>query len=116
MRNLIAAIGLTSMLVSTTASGQAAPTPRGEQLYSVYCNGCHTTEVHWRAKKLAFDMPSLKSQVRRWQDNIALGWSEDEVAAVALYLNDRYYRFPSALTKRTESANHELRMSATRRD
>ena len=116
MRNLIAVIGVSSMLVCATASGQAAPTPRGEQLYSVYCNGCHTTEVHWRAKKLAFDMPSLKYQVRRWQDNIALGWSEEEIALVAGYLNERYYRFPSALTTRTERVRAERRIAAVLQD
>ena len=104
------------MLVCATASGQATPPPRGEQLYSVYCSGCHTTEVHWRTKKLAVDMPSLKVQVRRWQDNIALGWSEDEVAAVAAYLNDRYYRFPSAMTKRTAHERPEHRIAAAPED
>ena len=89
------------MLVCAAAPGQVARTPRGELLYSTYCNGCHTTEVHWRAKKLAFDLTSLKNQVRRWQDNIALGWSEDDVAAVAGYLNGRYYHFPTPETKRS---------------
>lgn len=105
MRNLIAVIGVTSLLACATASGQAAPTPRGEMLYTVYCNGCHTTEVHWRANKLALDMPSLKFQVRRWQDNIALGWGDEDIALVAGYLNDRYYRFPSVVTKRTAPAD-----------
>ena len=102
MRSLIIAlIGVTLMLVCAAAPGQVARTPRGELLYSTYCNGCHTTEVHWRAKKLAFDLTSLKNQVRRWQDNIALGWSEDDVAAVAGYLNGRYYHFPTPETKRS---------------
>ena len=105
------------MLVCATASGQAARTPRGELLYSTYCNGCHTTEVHWRAKKLATDMPSLRFQVRRWQDNISLGWGEDDISAVAAYLNERYYRFPSTVTKqRTEDTHATRRIAASRQD
>lgn len=112
MRKLIALLGATSMLVCATASSQATRTPHGELLYSTYCNGCHTTEVHWRAKKLASDWTSLKSQVRRWQDNMSLGWGEDDVAAVARYLNGRYYHFPMADTRRSDDANATPQLTA----
>jgi hypothetical protein len=72
----------------------------------------HATEVHWRAKKLASDWTSFKYQVRRWQDNIALGWSEDNVATVARYLNGLYYQFPIAHTKRTDDANATPKLMA----
>ena len=76
----------------------AEPAPsdsRGELLYTTYCVGCHSTEVHWRDKRLATDWPSLTAQVFRWQSNTGRGWSDNDVVAVTRYLNDLYYRFPA---------------------
>ena len=84
--------------IGGAVSVSAQPTPsgsRGELLYSTHCVGCHSTEVHWRDKTLATDWPSLKAQVFRWQSNTGLGWSDNDVVAVARYLNDLYYRFPA---------------------
>lgn len=67
---------------------------RGELLYSTHCNACHTAKIHWRDKKLAADMDGLKIQVRRWQGNIGLDWTEEEITDVVRYLNAVYYRFP----------------------
>jgi len=66
----------------------------GEQLYSTQCDRCHTTQVHWRDKRIAKDWPSLIAQVRRWRSNAGLGWTDEEVLEVARYLNARYYHFP----------------------
>jgi mono/diheme cytochrome c family protein len=89
---------LGSMLLcgaATAALAQApAADPRGELLYATHCVGCHTTQVHWRAKKLASDYATLLAQVARWQEVAKLGWSADDVDAVARYLNGLYYRFP----------------------
>lgn len=68
---------------------------RGGLLYSMHCNTCHTSEVHWREQKLANGWNSLKAQVRRWQANIGLVWSEEEITDVAHYLNATYYGFPA---------------------
>ena len=65
----------------------------GELLYSTHCSTCHSVEIHWRANSLSSDWSSLKAQVRRWQLNIGLGWSEDEVTDVTRYLNNAYYNF-----------------------
>lgn len=66
---------------------------RGELLYATHCSACHTTEIHWRKQKLATGWKSLKAQVRRWQSNIGLTWSEEEITDVANYLNATYYGF-----------------------
>jgi mono/diheme cytochrome c family protein len=82
--------------VGGAVSVAAQPIPdssRGELLYSTHCASCHTTQVHWRDKKLATDWASLTTQVNRWQGNTGLGWSEDDITAVTRYLNDRFYRF-----------------------
>jgi len=75
----------------------AQPKPgesRGELLYETHCNACHTSKIHWREQKLATDWNSLKVQVRRWQDIIGLGWSEEEITDVTNYLNAVHYSFP----------------------
>jgi len=101
-RKLGAFIGVGSIIFSAAATGQVTRTdePRGELLYTTYCVSCHTTQVHWRTNKLAIDWTSLKYQVRRWQTNIGLGLGEDDVAAIARYLNRLYYHFPPENNRR----------------
>lgn len=70
-----------------------AQTGRGELLYTTHCNECHTTQAHWREKKLATDWGSLVAEVGRWQANARLEWSDDDVDAVARYLNAIFYRY-----------------------
>ena len=80
---------------SAVALSQSPPaTSRGQLLYTTHCNECHTTQMHWRDDKRALDWDSLKAQVRRWQGNTGLGWSDADIAEVARYLNDTIYRYP----------------------
>ena len=74
--------------------GAHAQQSRGELLYSTHCIFCHTTQMHWRDKKLATDWTSLRFQVRRWQDNAGLAWNEADIREVTLYLNESIYRYP----------------------
>lgn len=78
---------------SAHADGEHART-RGELLYSTHCGACHTEQIHWREKRLVKDWSSLIAEVRRWQANIGLIWSEEEMADTARYLNSVYYHFP----------------------
>jgi mono/diheme cytochrome c family protein len=84
------------MFAATLVAGQSSRVgdERGELLYSTYCIGCHTTQMHWREKKLATDWRSLRYQVRRWLENVAPGLDEEGITAIARYLNDLYYHFP----------------------
>jgi mono/diheme cytochrome c family protein len=66
---------------------------RGELLYSTHCVACHTTEIHWREKRLVKNISSLRFQVNRWQATIGLNWTKEEIADVAVYLNSTYYKF-----------------------
>jgi mono/diheme cytochrome c family protein len=77
---------------------------RGELLYATHCIGCHTTEIHWRERKLATDWATLRQQVRRWAGNTGLGWGDDEILDVARYLNAKYYRFEIATLTEREPA------------
>jgi len=80
--------------IDCAALAQSNITPsRGELLYATHCRDCHSTQIHWRAKKLATNWPRLKAEVDRWQKSARLGWRDDEVTDVARYLNTRYYHF-----------------------
>jgi mono/diheme cytochrome c family protein len=68
---------------------------RGELLYSTHCIACHTTQVHWREKKLVTNWTSLQLEVRRWQGVSKLGWSNEDIEEVARYLNVTYYHYPT---------------------
>ncbi len=67
---------------------------RGALLYTTHCITCHTTQMHWRLVKLAIDWNSLQFQVRRWQSNTGLQWSDADITAVAHYLNYTIYQYP----------------------
>jgi len=49
--------------------------------------------MHWRDKKVAVDWTSLRFQVRRWQGNAGLSWSEADIQDVTHYLNESIYRY-----------------------
>jgi mono/diheme cytochrome c family protein len=89
---LLIAMGCAAAL----ASAQGVPAPsRGELLYTTHCIACHTTQMHWRNNKLAYDWPSLKVQVGRWQGNAGLQWGDADINEVARYLNDTIYNYPA---------------------
>lgn len=71
-----------------------ADVSRGQLLYSTHCIECHTTQMHWRARRQVRDWESLKAQVRRWQGEARLQWTEQDIDAVARHLNATIYRLP----------------------
>ena len=85
-------------LAAAAAAAAQAPQPPdegvGALLYATHCVGCHSAQVHWRDGKVVKNWASLEAQVRRWQKNLGLGWSEADIAAVARYLNAAFYRLP----------------------
>jgi hypothetical protein len=81
---------------STFSQPQVIPVQsRGGLLYSTHCIGCHTTQMHWRDSRQAYDWDSLKVQVRRWQANAGLQWGEPDITEVSRYLNEIIYRYPT---------------------
>lgn len=79
---------------------QPAATSGGALLYDTHCVACHTTQIHWRDARLATNWTGLVAQVRRWQANLGLQWTEQEIDDVASYLNRTIYKFPEASGKR----------------
>jgi len=95
----LTALLLGALLINGCAPGtigQGTPlhdVQHGEMLYSTYCVSCHTTQVHWREKKVAVDWASLQAEVRRWQGAARLQWTDTDIADVSQYLSDLHYRF-----------------------
>lgn len=71
-----------------------ADAERGRLLYDTACVQCHTTQAHWREKRLVRTWPDLFHQVTRWQTLSGQNWRKEEVADVATYLNQRFYKLP----------------------
>jgi hypothetical protein len=80
---------------AVAATAQQPHASSGELLYQKHCVACHDRQVHWRAKKAVSDWASLAAEVRRWQGNLNLRWSDDTVLEVTRYLNRTIYRFPA---------------------
>ncbi|RPH44260.1 MAG: cytochrome c [Burkholderiales bacterium] len=73
-------------------------TERGRALYETRCIGCHERSVHQRESRRAQDFASLRGEVARWNTTAGGEWRDEELDAVAAYLNDRFYRFPCPTT------------------
>jgi mono/diheme cytochrome c family protein len=97
-RRLVA--GILFVIVVASALAQPAPASRGALLYDTHCVVCHNTQLHWRDNRAATDWASLKSEVRRWQGQAQLRWSEDDIDEVVRHLNDRIYRFEQPLPRK----------------
>jgi mono/diheme cytochrome c family protein len=118
MGNGIALIGSAAMLVAALATAEAVKpeASRGELLYTTYCIGCHTAQVHWRDRKLVTSWPGLKAEVRRWQKTGGLSLDDDDIDAVARYLNVLYYHFPEGKAPQSGSAQAARQVAARRID
>ncbi|WP_157610293.1 cytochrome c [Variovorax sp. Root434] len=86
------------LAVMALQGGAAQAQSRGELLYNTNCIACHSTQMHWRSRRLATDWNSLEEQVRRWQQAASLGWRDEDIVEVARYLNERYYGFTPTIT------------------
>jgi mono/diheme cytochrome c family protein len=91
-----AMLAIALLVFASFAASAAQPiheASRGELLYSTQCIACHSTQVHWRDKRIATDWTSLQLQVHRWQGVSGLQWSNEEIADVTGYLNSLHYHF-----------------------
>lgn len=93
MRHIGMAIGTVFLVTSFGSLAQAADVAKGGELHESSCLSCHGTEVYTREDRMVGSMDSLITQVNRCNVNLGTGWFDDEVEAVAEYLNENYYRF-----------------------
>jgi mono/diheme cytochrome c family protein len=93
-RSMLVALFLFSGQFAQAEAQPAADNSRGQLLYSAHCNACHSERVHWQEKKLVKDWAGLRREVRRWQGVAKVNWSNQDIEAVAQYLNAVYYHYP----------------------
>lgn len=89
-------IAIVLALLPAVPAALAQQPSRGELLYANHCIECHTTQMHWRDRHVARDMPTLRAEVRSWQGQIGLQWSDEDIDAVAQHLNRTIYKFAQA--------------------
>ena len=65
----------------------------GKTLYNNNCTACHGTEVFTRADRRVKDMAGLKKRITQCSYAVEASWFEEEVNAVAGYLNKSFYSF-----------------------
>lgn len=82
------------LLAAVACPAIAADAARGRTLYESRCDGCHSAGVHERASRKATDFEGIRAQVVRWNAQLGGAWRREEIDDVAVYLNDRFYRYP----------------------
>ncbi len=93
LRALPAALLSAAIAMPTLASAQGVA-ERGRALYETRCIACHDRSVHQRESRKAEDFAGLRREVERWNATAGGEWRAEEIDQVALWLNERYYRFP----------------------
>lgn len=95
------AVVLAALAVAFDAAAQTTPAPtRGALLYENHCQACHTTQMHWRDRRVATDWAALRAQVMKWQRTAQLNWPDEDVDEVTRHLNRSIYKFPEPAAKR----------------
>lgn len=74
------------------ALASAEDTDIGE-LYQFNCTSCHGAEVYTRSDRKVTSPEALERQVRRCESTLSLKWFDDDIVAMANYLNTHYYKF-----------------------
>ncbi|MCZ7566519.1 MAG: hypothetical protein M5U08_24215 [Burkholderiales bacterium] len=89
---IAAAAVLGALLVPPPAlAADAAP---GRALYEARCGGCHNQSVHNDTSRRARSLNEVRARVANFSAQLKTGWTAEEVDHVAVYLNERFYRFP----------------------
>ena len=80
-------------LPAAPGAAPAAPTAKAADLVDQYCIKCHGSEVYTRTNRKVTSRDGLERQVRRCETALQLRWFDDDIADVAEYLNQQFYRF-----------------------
>jgi mono/diheme cytochrome c family protein len=96
MTERIAWHALATALAAALATGSAlaADPARGRALYEARCGNCHNESVHNDAARKARNFEEARRRVADFGARLDAGWSAAQIDDVAVYLNERYYRFP----------------------
>lgn len=78
--------------ILTAPGAQAADLALGKKLHSENCLKCHGPEKYAAPDRKVRSMSTLKTFVQGCATNLNLSWFEDEVDAVAAYMNQEFYK------------------------
>ena len=84
---------LFAILFAIPVSGMAADTSHGKSLQQENCMACHDDSVYTRNDRRVTTMEGLTKQVKRCELTLGLQWFDEDVNAVAGYLNESFYKF-----------------------
>jgi hypothetical protein len=83
----------TFIVFSLNPGSLGANVEMGMDLHQTNCLSCHGTEAYTRSDRRVTSFPSLITRVNACNVNLGMGWFDDEVDAVARYLDENYYKF-----------------------
>ena len=87
MKRIAVVLAASMAAASSFAADDAAKT-----LHDTYCIMCHDTQVYTRDSRMARDYDGIREQVDRWQTNLSLNWSQNEIDLMTTWLAKRYYK------------------------
>jgi mono/diheme cytochrome c family protein len=91
MKMRILALGI--VLCAASLPSAAGDSGNAADLYRQHCVGCHGSEVYTRGDRKVASLEGLHRQVQRCELALGLKWFDEEIADMAAYLNEHYYRF-----------------------
>jgi mono/diheme cytochrome c family protein len=99
MKTIQAVYAAVSMAMVTASGVNAAePEPvrqpdfrRGWQLHDDTCTGCHGPSMYSRPYHERNPYFTVRKQVEIWQEFVGMGWTQEQIADVAYYVQKRFY-------------------------
>ena len=88
LAKLIGACCLLGVLPATAADGVDA-----SGLIEKNCTSCHGSEIYTREDRKVSSLNALKTQVQACNSNLDTGMSPEQLEAIAVLLNEEYYKF-----------------------
>ncbi len=99
MKTLIPSIAIMLFTLPALAE-EKLPTDHGKTLHDKHCTSCHIgmtggddSTLYTRSNRKIKSRASLETQVQRCATNLDIQWFEDDVKAVADYLDKTWYKF-----------------------
>ena len=95
-------LAIATLLWTSLANAAEPPAAldKGKELHQKNCIACHTSltggkpdALYTRADRRVNSLDALQKQVQRCELNLGLTWFDEDIDAVASYLNQEFYHF-----------------------